>query len=95
MTLHMPATSVEYVAVPVTSDVPLSGLTVYIAVIPPGSDPVSGDWKAAAWTGNNATILVGPGQSIALNPNTTYVVWVKVVSPPETPVMRAGVLQTV
>lgn len=94
MTLRIPSSSIEYLSVPVTSSVSLSGLPVYVALIPPGSDPVSGDWKAASWSGSNATILIGPGQTIVPSANTTYIVWVKVTANPETPVMRAGVLQT-
>ena len=92
--MQIPASSIEYLYVPVTSDVSLSGLTVHIAVIPPGSDPVSGDWKAAAWSGDSARILIGPGQSIALSAATAYTVWVKVTSSPETPVIRAGAITT-
>jgi len=94
VTLRIPAASTEYVHVPVTADVVTSGFPVHIAIIPPGADPVSGDWKTAAWDGTEAVILVGPSQSITLASHSTYIVWVKVTAGIEIPVMRSGVLVT-
>lgn len=85
--MRIPATSVEYVKVPVTADVDLSGLPVEMAVITGGEDPAEDDWQTAAWDNGYARLLVGP-----LIADTSYVVWVRVTSTPEIPVMQAGSL---
>jgi hypothetical protein len=94
MTLRIPSSSTEYLHIPVTASVATSGFTVHVAVIPPGSDPGTSDWKTAAWDGNEVVVLVGPAQPIALVGHSTYVVWVKVDAGLEIPVMRSGVLTT-
>lgn len=94
MTLRIPASSTEYLHIPVTADVATSGFPVHVAIIPPGSDPGVSDWKVAAWDGDEVVVLVGPSQSIALTGHTTYVVWVKVTAGIEIPVMRSGILTT-
>jgi hypothetical protein len=91
--VQIPASSTEYVRVPVTGPVSLPGLVVELAVITSAADPVSADWKTAAWSGaNTAILLVGPGSAVPLTVGVSYSVWVRVTSSPEIPVMRSGSL---
>lgn len=85
--MRIPATSVEYVKVPVTASVALSSLPVEMAVITGTADPAEGDWQSASWDNGYARLLVGP-----LTADTSYTVWVRVTSTPEIPVMQAGSL---
>ncbi|MFB4275750.1 hypothetical protein ACBJ59_10695 [Nonomuraea sp. MTCD27] len=86
--LTIPSLSVEYVKIPIV-DGPanLTSLTVQMAVIPQGQDPVSGDWKAATWVGPSAAVLVGPATPLPLAKGVTYGIWVKITSSPEVPVL--------
>jgi hypothetical protein len=90
--VQIPASSTEYVRVPVTGPVSLPGLVVEVAVITSAADPVTADWKSAAWSGGSAILLVGPGSAVPLTVGVSYSVWVRVTSSPEIPVMRSGSL---
>jgi hypothetical protein len=79
--VRIPATSVEYIHVPVTANVTLASLPVEVAVITGAANPVEDDWQTAAWDGDDAVLLVGP-----LVAGTSYRVWVRVTSTPEVPV---------
>lgn len=94
MTLTIPSTSVEYVRCLVTADVTLGTQTVSMAFMAPDTEPSSGDWKVAAWSGSYVQALVGAGGVITLAAHTNYVVWVKISDPPVTVVRRAGPLAT-
>jgi hypothetical protein len=85
--MRRPASSVEYVSAPVTSDVDLSALPVEMAVSAGPLNPVEEDWQAAEWDGSDARLLVGP-----LEAGTMYSVWVRVTSSPEVPVIYSGPL---
>lgn len=61
-----------------------------------GSEPQSGDWKAATWETAEGPVyfarcLVGPGGTIQLT-DGSYKVWVKVADSPEVPVRDVGKL---
>lgn len=93
----------EYVKVAVSateagSAVDPTNDTVQMAFPVLGTDPISGDWKAATWetvgTTYYARCLVGPGGTVTLAAGS-YNVWVKVTDNPEAPVRRAGVLKVV
>jgi hypothetical protein len=84
--MRMPATSVEYIRALVTADVDVSALPVEMAVTAGSLTPSEDDWESAAWDGLDARLLVGP---LTIG---TYMVWVRVTSTPEIPVMRAGQL---
>lgn len=92
--LKIPRSSVEYVHVDVVGSGTLTALPVSMAILPEGQDPVSGDWKTAAWVGDTAQVLVGPSQVLDLAKGT-YMVWVKVTSTPEIPVLQAGRMQII
>ncbi len=89
----LPASSVEYVRVPVTASVTLDLQTVEMALTPrtatglPPETPVS--WLAAQWVGDagltrSCRTLIGP-----LTPGA-YDCWVRVTDTPEIPVRVAG-----
>lgn len=86
---RIPAISVEYLQVPITGPVELGELTVELAVVPDGQTPDTGDWKAGAWIGSNASVLIGPGATIPLT-RGTYDVYVKITSDQEIPVLLSG-----
>lgn len=89
----IPSTSVEYVHAPVTGNF-TTAMTVQMAVVIADSEPVTGDWKTAAWDGVDGTadakILIGTGSSIGALTEGVYGVWVKVTATPEIPVINAG-----
>ena len=90
--LQISSLSVEYVHVPITSNLDtgdLNDLTVQLAIVPDGQEPVTGDWKTGTWIGNHAAVLVGPGATITLT-DGTYDVWVKITATPEVPVLLSG-----
>lgn len=86
--LTISSLSTEYVKIPIV-DGPanLTTLTVQMAIVPQGQDPVSGDWKSASWVGTSAAVLIGPATSLPLSKGVTYGVWVKITSSPEIPVL--------
>ena len=85
--LKIPSLSVEYVKVPITGPSNLTTLTVQMAILPAGQDPTSPDWQTAQWIGTDASVLIGPGQTLALSKGLTYGIWVKVTAAPEIPVL--------
>lgn len=85
--LQIPSLSVEYVKVPVTGPDDLTSLDVDMAILPDGQDPAGGDWKAAAWIGTSAAVLIGPATLLPLTKGVTYGVWVRITSTPEIPVL--------
>lgn len=80
--------STEYVKIPIL-DGPanLATLTVQMAIVAVGQDPVGGDWKAASWIGSSASVLIGPATTLPLTKGVKYGVWVKITSSPEIPVL--------
>lgn len=90
--LCVPAESKEFLHVPVTATSSLSGYQVEMAVIAYGADPVSADWKTAAWDGTDAKILVGPGSALELA-EAIYGVWVRITTAEEKPVLYSGAVR--
>lgn len=97
------ALSTEYVRVPLTatesgSEVVPTADVVQMAFVSPGSDPVSGDWKAATWETDSSTspttyvvrCLVGPSGGVVTLTEGLYDIYVRVADNPETVVRRAG-----
>lgn len=83
--------SLEYLTVDVTADVVVTD--VDLAIAPLSARPSS--WTAASLSGATASVLVGPGGTVELEPGYypyTYNVWVRVNDTPEVPVMLAGTL---
>lgn len=91
MTVQIPSTSVEYLHIPVTGDYTTS-MPVFIAVVTADSEPVSADWKTAAWDGTDAKILIGAGTTLVLAEGL-YGAWVKITATPEVPVIFAGAVR--
>ena len=95
------ALSTEYVRVAIDAGTDPTADTVQMAFPLAGSQPVTGDWKAATWRSSTSTdpdtyyvrCLVGPGPGglITLN-NGLYDVYVKVNDNPETVVRNTGAL---
>ncbi|MBD9721969.1 hypothetical protein PV755_09520 [Streptomyces caniscabiei] len=91
----IPATSIEYLHVPVTATpagTSLTGTPVKIAAVAHRNNPGSSEWHTASWDGTSARILIGPGTDLALTAGD-YRVWIH-IDPPgaEAVVRRAGIL---
>jgi hypothetical protein len=98
--IYLSALSTDYIHTKVSAqshgvDIDPTGDEVFIAFMPPGTDPTDADWHDAEWEafGANywAKCLVGPAGGVALSKGA-YVMWVKVVDSPEVPVIPAGSL---
>lgn len=93
----IPASSTEYLHVPVTAPAgsDLTGMPVQIAVVAHRSNPSDAEWRTADWDDGAARILIGPGTDTALAAGD-YKVWVR-VDPPggEDVVRKAGVLSVI
>lgn len=82
----IPASSTEYLHVPVTAPagVDITGSPPRLAILPAANrdNPAPGDWITGAWTdGLTARLLIGPdGGSVALTPGS-YRVYVAVDPP--------------
>lgn len=79
--------STQYVYVPVTSATSPTSKPVTVAVVLHGTEPVSGDFKPAAWEPGTtkARVLVGPNSDIGDLAPGFYRIWVKVDDDPEDP----------
>lgn len=90
----IPATSTEYLHVPVTLPVGVDSTStpVRIAVVAHRADPADSEWRDAEWAGTDARILVGPASSLPLTAGD-YRVWIN-LDPPgaENVVRKAGIL---
>lgn len=87
-------TTKEVLQVPVTEDgsVPNDSFGVHIAFLPVGlkEEPEGADWLNASWDdAGNAQIMIGPDTTAELA-NGYYDIWVRVTTPTEVPVRRAG-----
>lgn len=104
--MQLPATSLEYVRVPVASSsggVPVNPTADPVQMAFPlhGVAPVASDWQTASWETDAtvtpnvyyARLLVGPGQLVL--PVGAYDCWVAVTDNPEIPVRKAGMLTVV
>ncbi|MFF9279532.1 hypothetical protein [Streptomyces griseosporeus] len=91
----IPASSTEYLHVPVTAtpaDTDLTGTPVRIAVVAHTATPAEIEWRIASWDSGAARLLIGPGTDTVLLPGD-YRVWIH-IDPPgsESIVRRAGLL---
>ncbi|MDX3549485.1 hypothetical protein PV724_44225 [Streptomyces europaeiscabiei] len=90
----IPASSTEYLHVPVTgpADVDLTAAPVKIAVVAHRANPDDDEWHTASWDDSTARILIGPDTSLELAAGD-YRVWIH-IDPPgaEAIVRRAGIL---
>ncbi|MFR9796617.1 hypothetical protein ACL02U_12035 [Streptomyces sp. MS06] len=74
----IPASSTEYVHVPVTATdgTDLSSTTVKIAVVAHRDNPSGSEWQTAEWAGGDARLLIGPdGGALTLTAGD-YRVWI-------------------
>lgn len=80
--------SVEYLNVPVTSDVTLDAQPVELAVVQ--GQPAEDDWQTAAWQGSAGTTRTARLEPFIPPGTGTYSVFVRITDSPEVPVFRAG-----
>lgn len=93
----IPATSTEYLHIPVTAPTgtDLVSLPVQVAVVAHRANPTSDEWLTAAWSGSAAQLLIGPGTDTVLAEGD-YHVWITIdPSGSENIVRRAGVLTVI
>lgn len=90
----IPATSTEYLHIPVTvpTGIDTGSTPVRAAVVSHRANPDDDEWHTAAWVGTEVRILIGPGTDIELAAGD-YRVWVS-IDPPgsENVVRKSGVL---
>lgn len=97
------ALSTEYIRVRIRAkeagvDQDLSGLTVKMAFIAPGSSPGASDWKTATWDTDStvdpdayyAQCLVGPNGGVITLTAQEWNVWSKVTDTPEEVIQNHG-----
>ncbi|GGV37060.1 hypothetical protein GCM10010293_40720 [Streptomyces griseoflavus] len=90
----IPATSTEYLHIPVTAPagIDLTSTPVRIAVVAHGDNPAAGEWQTAEWADSQARILIGPDSGTLLT-RGTYRVWIAIDPPgPENIVRLSGTL---
>ncbi len=90
----IPASSTEYLHVPVTAPAgtDLASIPVQVAVVSHRSNPAADEWQPAEWASGEARLLIGPDTGITLAPGD-YRVWIN-IDPPgsENVVRKAGIL---
>jgi hypothetical protein len=92
--MRIPATSAEYVPIPVRFDgaIPVTVESVQVALIDPDKDePEALDWKNGLWDPDGwALLLIGPGTPTGQFAPGKYAAWVRVAASPETVVRLSG-----
>ena len=92
--VEIPSVSTEYARVKITADVTLGSQTVELAFLSSSTaEPVSGDWQAATWLGDEGTtryagVLIGPSALVLAE--GTWWCWFRLTDSPEVPTRRAG-----
>lgn len=96
--------SLQYVSIPITAtqlngtSFNPTGTQVFMAFMPQATQvPQNADWMTANWATRSNDILqpyaayclVGPGGTITLAIGT-YIVYVKIISNPETPILQSS-----
>lgn len=87
---YMPATSKEPLSVHHSADAVVWPVEIAI-VLEDAGEPVDADWKAAAWEGADAVLIIGAGSGFVLAPGE-YVVWTRLTTATQRPVRRSGTL---
>ena len=87
---YMPATSREELRVPHSTDA-TSWPAEIAVVLETAGEPENADYRAAAWDGNDAVLLIGAGSTFELDPGE-YVVWSRITTTTQQPVRRSGTL---
>lgn len=90
----IPASSTEYLHVPVTAPAgtDLAGMPVRLAVVAHRASPADSEWRTAAWSGANARLLIGPDTDTVLVAGD-YRVWINIDPPGSEDIVRpAGIL---
>lgn len=98
---EVPSVSTEYVRAIVYGyesgeQVDPTDLGVWFAFLPEGVSPGLNDWTQGNWDHANQTYfargLYGPESDVPLDPGD-WIVWVRIVSNPERPARRLGILR--
>lgn len=79
----IPATSTEYIHIPVTlpAGVDPGSSPVRIAVVAHRNNPADTEWHTADWIGSDARILIGPDSEALTLVRGDYRVWINVDPP--------------
>lgn len=74
----IPASTTEYVHVPVTAPTgtDLAGSPVKVAIVAHGDNPSGDEWHTAEWADGRARLLVGPDGGALTLTRGTYRVWI-------------------
>lgn len=97
--LRQSSIATKYVHADVFSDKDPTADAVSFAFTVPGTDPVTGDWKSAAWKTTwlngraTARCLVGPTGGVITLTKATWAYWVRVTDSPETPIELVGTIE--
>lgn len=91
----IPASSTEYLHVPVTATptgTDLTGAPVRIAAVAHRTNPADSEWHVASWDSGSARLLIGPDSDLELAAGD-YRIWIN-IDPPgsENVTRRAGIL---
>jgi hypothetical protein len=80
--MYLPATSREYVRVPITAPAgtDVTTLPVGIALVAEGTEPADGDYHTGSWIDGEAALLIGPGDGAVTYPPGAYMLWWRLTS---------------
>lgn len=94
----IPASSTEYLHIPVTAPAGtnLSGAPVKIAVVAHADNPSDAEWHTAEWADGDARLLIGPDGGALELTRGNYRVWIAIDPPGAENITRqAGTLNIV
>jgi hypothetical protein len=101
MKIILPRQSLEIVSFPIsTAPVDPATLTHQVAVVPPDTQPVGGDWFNAPFVDPNVEVLIRASTTAAAGGLVTLAVgrwrmWWRASSNPEFPVRQVGIVTVV
>lgn len=93
-TLELPATTTEYLNIPVPLAAQADG-PPDIAIVPHKDNPDDTEWTPGEWAGTDARILIGPEGGAIEADAGGYWIWIRFTAGTETPVRRAGRLHLI
>jgi hypothetical protein len=91
--VQIPATSREYLYIPISPPDAVADVTVYPAeaalIADDGTEPLDGDYHDAEWIGGEIALLVGPGGTGTYLPGE-YMAFARITAGDEKPVIKSG-----